>query len=271
VRESILTEEVGQETETEKLVVHFKYSTPLELNEFASAMAALGDNFKHNLESDPLRYPYEGSLYIKEIRPGSIIVDLFSYAPIVLASAEHVGTVITYASKLKGMVEYFLDKRKPKPPITRADCLQVAEVMKPIARDEAAQINVNVVNTGNGTVINHIHLDSRGAQKVIRSAMNEKNILEQPVPAEFKSVVLRFYQARNKTKTKTGDRGIIENISKSHVKLQFVNDKAKDKIIKEKGNPFQRLYLVDVRVDKVENRPVLYKIMAVHNSWPIQG
>lgn len=260
-----IAKEIETKQPIETLTVEFKNTAPLELNEFASGITALGDNFKHNLSENPLRYPYEAGLYIKEVRQGSIIIDLMTFAAALTAPTETISTLTTFALKFKDLVEFLRDKKGKKNQFTRADFSQIAEVLKTTAHDQGAVFNFFTVNSGSGTV--NLSIDSGEAQRLRQNAFLEKNKLEQPVPSVYEQVVLRFYQARNKIGNKTGDMGIIESLHTRPVKVIFMDEKVKSAIMKGDDNVFKSLYLVNVRVERVDGKPVLYKVEKVIETW----
>jgi hypothetical protein len=80
------------------------------------------------------------------------------------------------------------------------------------------------------------------------------------------NVVLYWYQARGTQASSPIDKGIIKIISPNHVKVIFSNDAIKTALLLEDENPFRMAYLVDVTVETVNRRPVLYKVLAVHEK-----
>jgi hypothetical protein len=71
---------------------------------------------------------------------------------------------------------------------------------------------------------------------------------------------------RGDTKAKSGDKGVIESVSKSPVKIWFASEEIKRGILDAAENPFQRMFIVDVEVKTVNDKPALYKILALKDS-----
>jgi hypothetical protein len=67
---------------------------------------------------------------------------------------------------------------------------------------------------------------------------------------------------RGDPSAQVGDRGRIEDISSSPVKLQFVNEDIKRALL-ERPYPFQAVFVVDVEVRAVADRVVLYRILSL--------
>jgi hypothetical protein len=79
--------------------------------------------------------------------------------------------------------------------------------------------------------------------------------------------LLVLAQIRDVPKSKTGDRGIIESISKLDIKLLFTSEEIKRDILEAPENPFQKAFIVDVEVKTLDDKPALYKILAVKESF----
>ncbi len=84
-------------------------------------------------------------------------------------------------------------------------------------------------------------------------------------------VVLHWYQARHDLSSKAGDRAIIESLSKKPVKVLFASDYLKAQMLFVEENPFEYAYLVDVMVETVNERPVLYKVIDLHDRLPLDS
>ena len=66
-----------------KLVVELKNERPVELEDLAKSLHALGDEYRrYLLEHQPEAAAGEMKLYIKEIRPGSIVSECVAMAPL---------------------------------------------------------------------------------------------------------------------------------------------------------------------------------------------
>jgi hypothetical protein len=78
--------------------------------------------------------------------------------------------------------------------------------------------------------------------------------------------LLTLEQVKNVPSSKTGDRAIIEAIWPRAVKLQFLSDDAKNRVLTAEENPFQRVFIVDVEVHSVGGKPALYRVIDVKVS-----
>jgi hypothetical protein len=107
-------------------------------------------------------------------------------------------------------------------------------------------------------------VESNAVQNMIRKQLSE---LKEPVTGEHMQVAMRLFQARDDATSKHGDRAIIESLSRGSVKLAFASDVMKKLVLHpDAGNPFEHYYIVDVVVETVEDKPVLYKVTQVHEG-----
>jgi hypothetical protein len=71
---------------------------------------------------------------------------------------------------------------------------------------------------------------------------------------------------RGNIKAKTGDRGIIEKVSRRPVKFHFMTPEVKASIVDTPDNSFKMAYLVDGEIGKINGESGLYKIYEVHDA-----
>lgn len=208
----------------------------------------------------------EAILYVREIKSGSIIIDLISQTIPVLAvvtAAENVATVIHFGFYLKACYDYLLGKTEQKPVnLSKTDYQNLSNILEPTAKDNAGQINISQVFNGDPTVI--LNIPSIDANAIQNMAKREIEKLLEPVTGLHKNVVLYWQQVNKDTANQAGDRVIIESISSYPVKVIFENETALSSMILGIENPLIYGYLVDVFVDTIEGKPVLYKIQKIH-------
>jgi hypothetical protein len=80
------------------------------------------------------------------------------------------------------------------------------------------------------------------------------------------NVIMRLYQTRNDSESKSGNKAIIERISDKPVKLVFEESSMKKLVLEDSDNIFSYAYLVDVDVQTVEGVPRLYKVINIHDK-----
>lgn len=250
-----------------KLTIEINNKQPVELTDLAQSMMSLADEYRRfladhdaHIEADDVK------LYVKEIRTGSIIQELVAIAPYALPFVEHSKTIVEYAKHLKTLYEWFAGKSDTKPPSVEKTTLQnLSSIVEPIAKDHGSQANFGAVNVQGDFVVN-LNLTSTEANAAQNAIRREIDAMREPVTGNHEQVVMYWAQARNTTDNKAGDKARIESLYKGDVKVRFASDGLKAKMLYDEPYPFRKAYVVDVSVETVEDKPVLYKVLNFHEA-----
>lgn len=251
--------------EDHKLTIELQNDQPVELVDFTNSLLSVADEYKRLMaRSEAVVDTRETRLYVKEIRPGSIVTDLVAYAPYALPFVEHAKTIVSFGNYLSNVVNHFLGRNTPAPSMERANLQNVSLIMEPVAKDHAAQMNCNMVI--NGDVMPVFVIDSVQANAIQNGVRKRLDALKEPVAGIRNQVLLYWYQARKDLKSQTGDKAVIESIDPNPVKTIFANEDIKARMLFESQNPFTLAYIVDVAIETIDNRPVVYKVLYVHEN-----
>jgi len=252
------------------LTIEIDNKNPVELIDLTNSFLSLGEEYKRFAANHP-EYgdPPSVRLYIKEIRAGSIVADLIAIAAIgsqtLLPTLGQVNTVIGFSKHLKAAYDYFTGKSSDKPQLNKNEYGHLSSIIEPVAKDGGSQ--VNFITTVNQTVVQTFNLTSPDANAAQNTISRELLQLKEPERKPHHKAVLYWFQARDDTHSKAGDRGIIESISSSPVKIEFEEDVIKDAMLHGLENPFRSAYVVDVNVETINSRPVLYTVTHYHSRF----
>lgn len=246
------------------LTVEIKNSRPVELVDLTVSLAAFAESFRDyaNSQGDPI--PDNIRLYVQELRTGSIIAELKALAEQAQWVLENAAMLAGFYTNLHDVIDYFLGNPTKLSEPTRQQAQQVSSIVEPIAKDNASQINITF--NGPVTLIPIVlnSLQSNAIQNGVSRYLGPK----LPVTGIRPDELMTLEQVKNSAKTTTGDRGVIEAISDRPVKLQFLSDEAKRKVLDLHENPFQCVFLVDVEVRTVGGKPALYRVLEVKDVFP---
>lgn len=250
-----------------KLIIEINNKQPVELTDLARSMMSMADEYRHFLAVHDTHVEADGvKLYIKEIRTGSVIQELVAMAPYALPFIEHAKTVVEYAKHLKTLYAWYAGKSDKKPPEVERTTLQnLSSIIEPIAKDQGSQVNFGAVNVQGDFVMN-LNLSSVEANAAQNAIRRELDAMREPVTGIHEQVVMYWAQARNTTDNKSGDKARIESLYKGDVKVRFASDGLKAKMLYDEPYPFKKAYVVDVSVETVEDKPVLYKVLQFHET-----
>lgn len=250
-----------------KLTVRFCNKKPVELIDFTESLLGVGQQYIRYIE----RHPEDAEakdvkLYIKEVRPGSIVADLIALAPLAIPFAEQANSIIGFASHAKSVVDYLLGRGEKPADIEKKDYDNYSKIVNPVAKDESAQLNLSVVINGDVTqTFNINYVEANAVQNKINRDLLD---MKEPVERLQRKVVLYWYQARNDPKSKAGDKAIIESVSQLPIKTVFGVESLKHEMLFDSDiNPFKFAYVVDVYVETIQNRPAVYKLIEFHEKF----
>lgn len=247
-----------------RLEVRINNQKPVVLTDLTLALLAVGHQFERFIESETDEQHQAGSeLYIKEVRSGSIVVELIAQAVPVLPLLWQGGSLSEWLSQAKAMIEWLGDKiSSPPKEVAVQDLKQWNSILEPVAKDHGSQMNFTVSN--GGVVINQFFIDSAQANAAQNAITRELAKLKEPNDNIHRKRVMFWSQTKFGTGTSTGDRAVIESITTNPVKVVFENNAVKAAMLC--GDPrfhkqwHQLAYLVDVSVQTVRDVPKLYTV-----------
>jgi hypothetical protein len=228
---------------------------------------SFGEQYKRFALSQPhVKLPSEARLYVEEIREGSIITKLVDFAQLSLPLVADMNTLMQFAKHLKGLYDVFLGKSKDDKNLSleKSDLIQLSKIVNPVAKDNGSQINIS--NVYHGDVSYTINLDSVSSNAIQNDIARRINSTIEPKSNIHQKVVIKWYQTKNDPTAQTGDKGIIESIYPRPVKVVFSNEESKVFLLQEKLNIFLHGFIVDVRVETLDNIPVLYNILNLYGT-----
>ncbi len=198
------------------------------------------------------------------MRTGSIIAQLQALAEQAQWVLDNAALLAGFYTNLQDVINYFLGKPSTDEPPTRQQAQQVSSIVEPVAKDNASQINITITGPITYAPITLNYQQSNAIQNSVSRYLGK----DLPVTGVRPDELMTLEQVKNSAKASTGDRGIIEAISDRPVKLQFLSDEAKRRVLDLHENPFQSVFLVDVEVRTVGGKPALYRVLEVKDVFP---
>lgn len=259
------TIELDAHVEDAMLQVRINNTRPIDLIDYAQSMLNLGNEYSSFINKTDIHLSSDDiKLYVKEIRTGSIITELVAIAPTLMPFMEHSNTVLDFANHIKVSFDYLLGKGSKPQDLDKDGLKRISKFVEPIANDNGSVMQIDASNN-KGEI--HIHLNSEGANAIQNRAHKELEKMKEPVIGLHKQVVLYWSQARNDNKK--GDKAVIESISDREVKVIYDTEELKYRMIHEQPHIFDTAYVVDVYVETIRDKPVVYKIVAFHDTVEI--
>ncbi len=246
---------------------------PVALDDLTASLAAFGQSYEDFLLASGEVTAADGvKLYIRELRTGSIIADLQALATqgqlifdTLKDAYEHRATLAGFVTHLAEISQFFLGLKSLEPAPSKKEAEQTIRMFEPVAKDSASQLAIQYNGDVNiGTV--NIYVDSQKANAIQNGARRHLGPT-LPDNRRLTDEVMTLHQVRGVATQQAGDRGIIEGVSKSPVKLVYASDSIKKAILEQHDNLFHLAFLVDVDVKTVDEKPALYKILALKDTF----
>jgi hypothetical protein len=248
-----------------KLEITIQNERPVVLTDLTLSLLGVSSQFQRFLEAEANRdYQPATELFIKEVRSGSIIIELVAMAMPIVPLLWDGGPLSQWTEQAKTLLLWFLGKADHPPKIiTKPDLTQWNSILEPVAKDSGAQININV--SDGGRVINQLIVSSEQANAAQNRIRRELAKFEEPDDHIQKRRVMLWYQTKFDVKSATGDKAVIEAITKRPTKVIFDNKAVKEEILRGDSRfqkPWHELaYVVDVEVQTVNGAVKLYTIL----------
>ncbi|MFA7943054.1 hypothetical protein ACEK06_11390 [Pseudomonas brenneri] len=259
--------------EKNDLLFEIKNITPVSAEDYSGSLQALAEEYRRFLAV--FESPEDSvatQLYVHEVRAGSIVSLLTPIAVGVLPLLDCAKSMLEYSDYLKAILDWALGKAKDKPKMAdeQKTLKGLVKIIEPTAKDHGSQMNIGVVNF-HGAVSVNINLGSveaNAAQNFLTRHMDKAKEKES-LTGDHNFVALKWFQTRNELKNKTGDKARIESISPDPVKVLFGSDDLKNRMVINEVNIYHKAFIVDVHVETVDGKPILYLVKALHETLDI--
>ena len=253
-----------------RLEIVFNNTAPVALTDFTLSLLAISNDFEEFIEDEMPRDAthVRGELLVKEVRTGSIVIELMAQALPIIPLLWEGGAILEWANYAKDTLMWLVGKtEQPSRNITKHDLKNWHSILEPVAKDNGSQLNFNV--TSGGQVVNHFHIGSKEANAAQNKIRREIGIIEEPTDHTFKKRVMTWYQAKFDQQSQTGNRAIIESISPKPLRVIFDNNAVRAQMY-EQGlslkRPWHELaYVVDVQVQTINGVP---RVASILNFYP---
>lgn len=249
-----------------KLTIEIRNTEPIQLSALVDMFAGLCSEYnKFVSEHESFELSKQTRLYVKEVREGSQIYELVDKVPLLIPFVENVSSVIEFTKKLKKVYDFFKGITDDKPELDSSDIKNYTKIIEPIAKDNGSQVFFNAEHQ---TINVNLQLNSLEANAIQNKLGFELAALKEPDHSTKEKEVFYWHVAKGDVQSQTGDRGIIESITPKDLKVIFDKPDIKNQMLNIEGNPFHLAYVVDVKVETIEGRPAVYKIMNLHETFP---
>lgn len=269
--------------EDQNNLIRFRYETDeinkMDLSVFVKSLNGIYESYETFMSQPKYKVLPPHSLKIVEIRHKCIEIDLLSVACNVapVLTTENIHTGIEFLKRLYELTKFFssvfkdINNEKNVIPPTLQESQQLRDIIAPVANGQAKQFNGSSIN---GDVYNYninIHINGEDAPNMMANIEEHIKSIEKEHTLQLDRVLLTIHQARNSSEN-SGDKSIVNEISKQAVKTTFESSSIKNQMLHPlSGNPFDQKYLVDILVSYKNNKPTEYRILKLREVIPLKN
>lgn len=253
----------------DRLEITIKNTRPVALTDLTLSLLSVGHQFERFIEVElPNDVPFASELLVKEVRPGSIVFELFAQALPLVPLFWQGGALLEWCNYAKDTIQWLNGKlENPPKNITKNDLKQWHSILEPVAKDNGSQLNFTVAD--GGTVINQFFISSDEANAAQNRIKREIGLLEEPTDTIYTKRVMTWYQAKFDDSSQTGNKAIIESIGLKPLRVVFDSNAIKAQMFEqgiEFSKPWHELaYIVDVQVQTINGQP---RVATIMNFYP---
>jgi hypothetical protein len=248
------------------------FSQPAELLDLVDLFAAISSQFERYMKSNYPDLDQHAKLYVRHIREGSIIIELVPIMQTIIGTMDYTLIVDNFVQRYKDALHTYLSGGKKES--TRQEIRDYLGSVRAIARDTDGKAVISSAEYKETKTSKRVSFEFTTDQaREARNTLEAQNVqIELPALEVHNRVLMRFYQqniAEPKIGSrKTGEKGIIESISLKPLSIIYETELAKERIYYEKKedehNIFHKGFYVDCYVERVNGKPVAYRIFDVH-------
>lgn len=258
-----------------KLTIKISHKNPINLYDLTmglNSLAKIYSRFNNNAK--------DAKLLVREIRKSSIEIDLITLmcaSPIPLIS--NTNNIVQFYKYIKMFISTFTQDKNEAVDATGEDYLPTPSIQDfKDFRDTTLMLSnpedsINFVAreiSSNGIIYMNCSFNGIEAEKIKKNMdkiINEKESF-------LKEKQLFYWVQTNFAKTNTGNKGVIENISKEPLRVIFNDNFIKNEMTVSNNEVEwqKKYYIVDVEVQHAGEKPKIYKILKnyMEESFPIE-
>ena len=257
------------------IVLTLDTKEPIELGAFVGAFTSLENEYSRFIKQTEPDLAGEADLFVRDIRSGSIIVDLIPWLSMAAPFIDDMEKTLIIEKFVRTWKERFksLLSGKGKAPETRLELKDWADAVKAIATDAkgSGKIEAATFLGGKKKIRAAFKFNSSDAREVLKTVERRQQLLEKTQHADHRRVLMRFTRSDIADVTvgkPSGERIKIEEISDRSLPFVYGSELAEERIkheIREADeNVYKKGFIVDVNVKSTGGRPLAYAIIDVH-------
>jgi hypothetical protein len=275
-RETGMTDSFAPRDPDAILTIALETKAPMDLEDFALGLTAWQSDYgRFYAKAFPDHAQGEARLLVKQVRSGSILIDLLPVLAPIISDLEQIKTIVEYVEAVRKKVSPWLKKDGRNPDASISELTDFHRVLAGIAKDNRGSLELKAryvrKNGDDEEVRSELVISSDQARTIQANIEAERIERKAPEQKFFEQVVMYLHQAsldEARAGKSAGEKGVIESISERPLKLVYASDLAGQRIksvLREDDNPLKKAFVIDVNVETVRGVPQAYRVTHVHS------
>ena len=246
-----------------KLIINIDHKNPVSLMDLTIGLNAIGSLYNNFTKDDK-----EAKLLVKEIRKGSIEIDLVTLSTLsaiplinninnIVQFCHYIKLLIATASKSSSNEIKDIESEHFLPSITTSNLKDFSKSLN-IVPNDADSIDIRAVDLNSGTKYINCTFNGFDAKQM---SSNIDLMLKTSNSQKHTKLLFKWEQT-NHSSSKTGNKALVDNLSKKPMRVIFDNDGIKEQMTTSvDGIDWdKKYYVVDIDAQTSEGNLVLFKV-----------
>jgi len=220
------------------IILRIDTKEPIEIGDFVSAFTSLASQYEKFIKAEYPEYASEADVYVKEVRAGSIIADLFPLLTIAapfISDMDKILIVDQFIRTYGGRLASFFQIGGRLPDASKSDLKDFNGTVAAIARDPdaSAQLEAAYFEDGKKKIKAAFRFTTPQARLALEQIQAQKREIEHQAQADHERVLMRFTRPdinMANLHKRSGERVIIEEVSPRYLALIYASELAEHAI-----------------------------------------
>lgn len=252
-----------------RITVRIDVEQPIELADFVGVFVALGNQFEKFIHLHRPELDGKARVYIKDVRDGSIIAYIVPIIQCALGCMDAAIIVEDFVTRYGGRISKYFMRGGRDESATKSDLKDFMSAVTAIANDpngscQLSAVSIEIEGPKTKAEITFNTEQARIAQGEIEE---QRRSLDKVSAADYQNVLMVFCQSNLKDTERSGEKVVIESLSKKPLPLIYCSDLAMQRVKSEikhgDRNIFKLGFLVDVNLEMLHGKGVAYRLMRV--------
>ena len=246
---------------------------PIELGDFVTAFTSVASQYKRYMKEVHPDLKDDATIFVRDVRPGSIIAELLPHAASLIGMMDQVLIVENFVRMYGERLGQYFKPGGRQEDATSTELKDFIGQVSAIARSKSGKGTIRSVSYEDGQrkIRASIEFNSTDAARATKQIEDHRTELKATETADHERVLMVFKRSDIGDATvgvKSGVRVIIESINDKDLALiygsKLAGERIKDQMRNTEENIFHKGFVVDVNVTTRAGKPVAYSITHVH-------